>query len=94
MSYTILVRKIVIKSRQLFWNDWNREHIKKHNVTVGEIEEALVQYVQVRKGHNHRLIAFGKTKKNRLLAIVIKKTNKGYYIFSARDANRKERKYL
>jgi len=30
--------RIIVK--KLLWDDWNREHIKKHNVTVKEIEIA------------------------------------------------------
>lgn len=88
------MRKIRIKEDELVWDDWNSQHIKKHDVTKLEIEEALLQKVQARKGNKGRLIIFGKSKKKRLLAIVIKKTTKGYYIFSARDASRKERKYI
>ena len=31
--------RIVIK--KLIWDEWNREHIKKHNVAVDEAEEAV-----------------------------------------------------
>lgn len=88
------MRKVIIKSDELFWDDWNSEHIKKHNVKKSEIGEALSQRVQARKGNKGRLLIFGYTKGKRLLAIVIKKTSRGYYVFSARDANRREKKYL
>ena len=88
------MRKISIKSNELVWDDWNSEHINKHNVTKEEINQALSRKVRARKGEKHRLIIFGETKARRMLALVIKKINKGYYIFSARDASRKERKYL
>lgn len=88
------MRKVVISSNELFWDEWNSEHIKKHTVRKFEIEEALSQRVQARKGDKGRLLLFGYTKARRLLAIAIKKTNKGYYIFSARDASRKEKKYI
>lgn len=88
------MRKVIIKSNELFWDDWNSEHIKKHNVKKNEVEEALSQRVQARKGNKSRLLLFGYTKTKRLLALAIKKTTNGYYIFSARDASRKERKYI
>ena len=88
------MRKISIKNNELVWDDWNIKHIKKHNVTKIEVEQALSQKVQARKGYKNRLIMFGQTKKGRLLAMVIKKINSGYYIFSARDASKKERRYI
>ena len=88
------MRKVRIRVSDLFWDEWNSQHIKKHNVTKLEIAEAFSNALQARRGHSNRLIVFGKTDKGRILAIVIKKTNKGYYVFSARDANRKEKKYL
>ncbi len=94
LSYTTFVRKVSIKSSELIWDDWNSEHIKKHEVTKAEVNRALSQKVKARKGKQGRLIVFGKTKTGRMLALVIKKRNKGYYIFSARDASRNERKYL
>ena len=94
MSYTSKVRKVIIQNNELFWYDWNIEHIKKHNVKKNEVEEALTKRVQARKGNKGRLLLFGYTKTQRLLAIVIKKTSKGYYVFSARDANKKEKLYL
>ena len=88
------MRKIRIKHNELVWDDWNIQHIRKHNVTKSEVEETLSQQIEARSSYNFRLMVFGKTKKKRLLAIVIKKTNKGYYIFSARDASRKEKQYV
>ena len=30
-----------IKIEQLIWDEWNKEHIKKHKVAVSEVEEAV-----------------------------------------------------
>ncbi len=88
------MRKIAVKKSELVWDEWNVEHLAKHKVKTSEAEEALIDRIRAKKGYKGRLIVFGKTKTHRLLAIVIKKTNKGYYIFSARDASKKERRYL
>lgn len=89
-----MARKILIKSSDLIWDDWNEEHIRRHSVKKEEVEEALEERVSIRKSYKRRVVAFGKTKTNRILAIVLKKTNKGYYLFSARSASKKERKSL
>ena len=69
------------------------EHIKKHEVSVIEVEETCYQPINSFKSYQNRLIILGKTKNNRLLTLVLMKKNKGvYYLVTARDMSRKERK--
>jgi len=79
--------------KELVWDDWNVEHIKKHEVSVIEVEETYYQPINSFKSYQNRLIILGKTKNNRLLTLVLMKKNKGvYYLVTARDMSRKERK--
>jgi len=81
--------------KELIWDEWNIEHIKKHKVDVIEIEETYCQPINSFKSYQNRLIVLGKTKNGRLLTLVLMKKNKGvYYLVTARDMSRKERKLI
>lgn len=81
--------------KELVWDDWNVEHIKKHEVSVFEVEEVCYQPINSFKSYQNRLIILGKTKNNRLLTLVLIKKDKGiYYLITARDMSRKERKLI
>ncbi|MEI8067997.1 MAG: BrnT family toxin [Candidatus Shapirobacteria bacterium] len=81
--------------RELIWDDWNVEHIKKHNVCVIEVEEACFKLIKSFKSYQNRLIILGETKNNRLLTLVlIKKSEENYYVVTARDMSRKERRLI
>lgn len=80
---------------ELIWDQWNTEHIKKHDVSVNEVEETCCLPIKAYKSYQNRLIILGKTKNNRLLTIVLMKKNKGiYYVVTARDMSRKERRLV
>lgn len=79
---------------QLIWDDVNREHIKKHNVTIEEVEESIQNLNAHRKGYLGRIILIGRSGK-RILSILVKpKENKKYYVITARVADKKERRRL
>lgn len=85
----------MIKIEELIWDNWNIEHIGRHRVRVAEIEEACDQPVKAFKSYKDRLIILGKTKNSRLLTIVlVKQGKKIYYVVTARDMSRKERKFI
>lgn len=78
---------------KLHWDDWNKKHIKKHQVEIIEVEEAYKSSKLKVKTKYERIIVFGKTKKGRLLTIVLSyKKQKNPYVVSSRDMSRKERK--
>ena len=80
---------------ELIWDEWNIEHIKKHEVNAIEVEEACGQPINSFKSYQNRLIILGKTKSGRLLTLVLMKKNKGiYYLVTARDTSRKERRLI
>ena len=83
-----------IKITQLIWDEWNSEHIKKHKVTVVEVEEAIGNINTHREGYEGRIFFIGRSGK-RILAILVKpKENKMYYVVTVRDADKKERRQV
>lgn len=83
----IVVRKII-------WDDWNREHIKKHDVCPEEVEIAISNLAYHKQTYGKRYLLVGRCGK-RILAVVLKRADKGvYYVITARDAGKKERKKL
>lgn len=77
----------------LVWNNWNREHIKKHSVTVEEAEEAYDKSEIVAEGKNNRIYVLSKVRNGRIIIVYLsfqKQTRP--YVVSARDASKKERR--
>jgi len=74
--------------KRLIWDDINREHIKKHGVTVKEVNEAYLNKKLVSLSYLRRIKILGTTNKGRLLAIII---SQNYCVVTARDMSRKER---
>lgn len=80
------------KNKKLLWDSWNIEHIKKHNVSVEEVEEAYRSNTFERTSYANRIKIFGKTKLGRFLAIVLSfERQSDPYVVSSRDMNRKEK---
>lgn len=80
---------------ELIWDDWNVDHIKKHNVSVLEVQESCEKVIEGFESYKNRLIILGKTKSDRLLTIVlIEQNKKSYYVVTARDMSRKERRLI
>lgn len=81
-----------IKIKKLVWDSYNVEHIKKHNITVQEAEEAVENLIAHKKGKKARYIAIGRSGL-RLLSLVVRRESTGvYYLVTARDASKKERR--
>jgi len=80
---------------ELVWDEYNLTHIKKHNVCKEEVEEACFKPVCSFRSYQERLIFLGKTKNGRLLSLVLVEKSKGvYYLVTARDSSRKERRLI
>jgi len=83
----------MVKIKQLIWDNWNVRYIRKHKVNVNEVEEACRSQFKTFKTYEERLIIFGKTKKGRLLTIVLSPEGiRKYYVVTARNMSRKERR--
>ena len=73
------------------WTDNNVEHIRRHNVEIGEIE-SIFQYKIYKKKIRGRLQILGKTNGGRIIMVIIERIKKGTYkVISARDANYSEK---
>ncbi len=82
--------RIVIK--ELVWDAYNVQHIKKHNVTVQEIEIAVLNLIAHEKAKGGRYAVFGRAGSRILTLIVRREKQNAYYLVTARDAAKKERK--
>ena|SRR5579871_710690 len=77
------------------WDEWNTEHIKKHEVTPEEAEQPFFDERKVvGEDTNHsdaedRYILIGKTKTERVLYIVFTLRKPRIRVISARDINKK-----
>lgn len=82
--------RIVI--RKIIWDSFNRVHIKKHNVTVEEVQFVVKNLIAHKQSYKGRYIAIGRST-NRIISVVIRRKGPNtYYIVTARDANKKERR--
>lgn len=86
-----------LEIQDLEWDSWNTDHVTRHGVTIDEIYAALGNVLSVRPSYKHRFIVFGSPAPGRVIAVVIGEVpNKPnvFYVFSARPANRRERRDL
>lgn len=85
-----------MRKSKLIWDEWNKEHIKKHKVTVKEAEEAYKNEVGRSGSYDKREMIYGITKDKRAITISVSYAKqKDPYVVSVRDMSKKERrKYL
>lgn len=84
--------RIVIK--KLIWDNYNIEHIKKHNISKDEAEEAVDNFIVHKKAKKGRYIAIGRSG-SKLVSLVVRRLATGiYYIATARDSSKKERRLV
>ncbi len=79
--------------RNLIWDDWNLDHIKKHSVLVTGVEQSLRdKYVVFIAGHSRRVLSLGRADE-RLITTVLERQgdSQDYYVVTARDMAKKER---
>jgi len=75
----------------LIWEEWNKEHIANHDVSVKEVEEVCNSKYQVIESFRKRILILGKTKANRNLAVVLSPEDRNlkrygngiYYVITA-----------
>lgn len=61
----------MIKVKGLIWDEWNKEHIAIHKVSVEEVEEVCHGDYDAVESYRKRILVVGKTKKGRVLALVL-----------------------
>ncbi len=82
-----------IRIRRLIWNDWNIEHIARHDVESEEVEQVCLGNFIASETYKGRIRVTGPTSTGRMLAIILKPEGDGkYYCVTAHDANKGETK--
>lgn len=77
----------------IVWDEWNREHIKKHKVSKQEVEEAYEREFGRSDSYLGRQAIYGITKKGKLVTIIVSyKKQPQPYVVSARNLSKKERR--
>lgn len=61
----------MVEVQGLVWDDWNKEHLKSHGVTIEEVEEVCHREHQAQESYRKRILLVGKTTKGRMLAVVL-----------------------
>ena len=83
-----------IRVKKLVWNEWNTDHIKKHNVSIREIEISIINIATHKHGYKGRYILIGRSDKRIISTIVKRESLNTYLVITARDADKKERKIV
>ena len=81
--------------QELIWDDWNVEHISRHELVPTEVELALSDkhaiYLKAKQG---RVMVLGRAKKRLITTILNAQEEEGvFYVVTARDMSKKERAY-
>jgi len=86
-----MIRK---QKRKLVWGRWNSEHIKKHNVTIDEVEEVYNKQELTGNAKKGRKLIISKTLSGRIITVILSyEKQSAPYVVSARDASVKERNF-
>lgn len=79
--------------RELLWNEWNLDHIARHNVSQHEVEEVCYSNPDVTKARNKTLRIIGHTYSGRFLTFFLAPRGRGrYFVVTAREATEAERR--
>ncbi len=84
--------RIIVK--EIIWESKIIEHIKKHEVKTNEAEFVAFNFGYHQKGYGGKYLLTGRSG-GRILTIVVLRREPGkYFIVTARDASKKERRRL
>ena len=61
----------MISVKGLIWDNWNRAHIVKHEVSVKEVEEVCHGKYKAVESYRKRIQIMGRTKRGRNLTIIL-----------------------
>lgn len=82
-----------VELSELQWDEFNVEHIAKHDVSVVEVEEACKNKIYIDETYESRYLLVGKTKTDRMISVVLVNKHKlRYYAVTARDSSKGERR--
>ena len=81
-----------ITVKKIVWDEFNIEHIKKHGVRQEEVVVCIRNTAYHRHAHSGRYLLVGRSGKRIITVILRRKKLTTYYLVTARDANKKERR--
>jgi hypothetical protein len=64
-----MVMTIRLQIERLEWDEWNLEHIKKHDVTKDEIDEIIQSDYAQKESYKNRVLVTGTTRSGRVLSV-------------------------
>jgi uncharacterized protein len=78
---------------ELIWDDWNIDHITRHDVTPEEVEEVCASSHLLRKSRQDTYSIIGQTGAGRYLTIILSPKGPGsFYPVTARGSDNKEKR--
>lgn len=84
----------MIRVDKLLWDEWNIEHIARHQVVSSEVEQVCHSNHVVLHSYAGRLLVIGPTQAKRMLAVILDpEEDATFYVVTARPASRKELHY-
>lgn len=82
-----------MKIKRLRWNEWNIEHIQRHGVNQGEVEEICYSKHFTIKSGRGKMALWGQTDTGRYLLVILVIEEYGdFYPISAREMEEKEKR--
>ena len=76
------------------WDEWNVEHIARHNTEPAEVEEACRGAALILRGREGRHLLYGRTVAGRYLFIVLRSLGHGgVRVITARDMTEREQRF-
>ena len=84
---------VVVRIQKIIWDEFTIDHIKKHRVTVSEVEKVIYSDAYEIDGHSGKKILVNRVRLRIISVVVLMKGNK-LTIVTARDSNKDERKGL
>ncbi|MCL4390266.1 MAG: hypothetical protein M1484_02510 [Patescibacteria group bacterium] len=75
----------------LIWDDWNREHLDKHRITIEEVEEVCHGKYKTGESFRKRIVLDGKTKSGKMVTVILSSEDRDsqpyeegiYYVITA-----------
>lgn len=82
-----------MKISKLVWDEWNIDHISRHNVEPDEVEEVCEGKNLFKKWQNRTYRVIGQAENGRYITIFLApRPGNSYYPITARNSTDKERK--
>jgi uncharacterized DUF497 family protein len=83
-----------LRVHELIWDDWNVDHIARHGVTAGEVEQVCFnEETRFTRAGGGRYQAVGQTDVGRYLTVILDREGQGrYYPVTARPSDESERR--